>query len=337
MAKTHPDVQQALLRNLWEAASREADSVVAAFARISTVAAKYGKRNPRPHVRQTWATSTPAWPQPGKRRWKSQAVQQPNTLAASAEESKLEAALQLALALADEIGTVSQRLLQLRTSVLPQSEQVTILQTLFLHKARVASTLMHNIRAIVRLRAWAAGKGLDPWHLNTMEIAFFLRDASHGKLSVPKALLSAMEWLQAALQLPWQLKDPAVVAIAACSARQASALRAQATPYTYEICLDLLHVLHAVDERTAPAFAILFILRLAFACLRFSDLDRSVNIQLGRGAVHGTTWRSKGKNHPTPWAALRRTWDDHDWGQHFFLLLRDVLPHTVQGKPRDWV
>ena len=222
------------------------------------MAAKYGKAKVKRQVAPQWSSQTPAWPQPGKRRRAVQSNKGSNTPAVAAEDAKLETALQLALSLADEIGTVSQRLLQLRTSVLPQNEQVAILKTLFLHKARAASTLMRNIRAIVRLRTWATSKGLSPWHLNTMEIAYFLRDASHGKLSVPKALLNAMEWLQAALQLPWQLKDPAVVAVAACSARQASVLRTQATPYTYAVCLDLLHTLDKVNSDSASAFAILF-------------------------------------------------------------------------------
>ena len=333
-----PEIQPQLLQTLWQAASREAETVIAALAKIATVAARYGKAKAGRQVTQQWSTQAPAWPQPGKRRRANQSLRGRDTPAACAEEAKLEEALQLALSLADDIGTdSSQRLLQLRTSVVPQSEQVAILRTLFLHKARVASTLMHNIRAIARLRTWATSKGLSPWQLNTMEIAFFLRDASHGRLSVPKSLLSAMEWLQSALQLPWQLKDPAVVAVAACSARQASVLRTQATPYTYEVCLDLLHALEMVEDASAPAFAILFFLCLAFACLRFSDLDRSVNLQLGRDALHGTTWRSKGKAQPTPWAALRRTWDDYDWGGKFFKLLQESLPQTVQGQPRDWV
>ena len=218
-----PEIQPQLLQTLWQAASREAETVIAALAKIATVAARYGKAKAGRQVTQQWSTQAPAWPQPGKRRRANQSLRGRDTPAACAEEAKLEEALQLALSLADDIGTdSSQRLLQLRTSVMPQSEQVAILRTLFLHKARVASTLMHNIRAIARLRTWATSKGLSPWQLNTMEIAFFLRDASHGRLSVPKSLLSAMEWLQSALQLPWQLKDPAVVAVAACSARQAS-------------------------------------------------------------------------------------------------------------------
>ena len=157
-----PEIQPQLLQTLWQAASREAETVIAALAKIATVAARYGKAKAGRQVTQQWSTQAPAWPQPGKRRRANQSLRGRDTPAACAEEAKLEEALQLALSLADDIGTdSSQRLLQLRTSVVPQSEQVAILRTLFLHKARVASTLMHNIRAIARLRTWATSKGLS--------------------------------------------------------------------------------------------------------------------------------------------------------------------------------
>ena len=113
---------------------------------------------------------------------------------------------------------------------------------------------------------------------------------------------------------------------AVLSQRQASAARMQATPDTYGVCIELLQLLTTMPTGNASSYTILFVLCLAFACLRFSDLDRSVDVQLGRDALHATTWRSKGKMCPTPWAALRKTWTGVDWGAQFFNLIQDILP-----------
>eukprot|EP00959_Pyramimonas_sp_CCMP1952_P090290 1890014-Pyramimonas_sp.AAC.1 len=57
-----------------------------------------------------------------------------------------------------------------------------------------------------------------------------------------------------------------------------------------------------------------FILLLAFACLRWSDLQRSAACTLSADAIYAETWRSKKKVGKTPWAAPRRDWQGRDWG-----------------------
>ena len=196
---------------------------------------------------------------------------------------------------------------------------------------------MGHVRVICRLRAWSAAKGLSPWRLKAVEIAYFLRDSSHGCWSVPKSLFAGLEWLHTALQLPWKLDDFSITAFTSFSAREASAARVQAAPYTYQVCLDLLCLLATVADDGAVAFTLMFMLCPAFGCLGFSDLDRSINVVPGKDSLHGTSWRSKGKDRPTPWAALRKTWDGVDWGGHFFQLVTATLPSDVKGKPRDWL
>ena len=95
--------------------------------------------------------------------------------------------------------------------------------------------MMAHIRAVCRLRQWAAGKGLDQWRLKPIELAFFLRDVSVGRNSVPRMLLSGLEWANAALLLPWDLRDTAMQAVAVMSARDASTTRLQAIPYTFQV------------------------------------------------------------------------------------------------------
>ena len=46
----------------------------------------------------------------------------------------------------------------------------------------------------------------------------------------------------------------------------------QAIPYTYDVCIELLQLLTTMPMGSASPYTILFVLCLAFACLRFSDL-----------------------------------------------------------------
>lgn len=334
-----PLMDQGHVKTLWVFASSEADKIVAALARISVVAQRYAapRRRPVPSELRTWAEHASGLPKPGKCRRVTRAAVPDTLTAASKEDAKLENALQMAFSLADEIGNTAARLTQLKSSVLPVADQRALLRSLFLQKARTSGTLLSHIRSVCRLRSWASSKGLNPWRLQPVEIAYFLRDASHGHLSVPRSLLSGLEWLQTALQLGWDLKEPAVQSFAALTAREASAARLQACPYTYPVCLDLMQLLAKLDGRCAAAYTVLFLLCLAYACLRFSDLDRSVSVTLGRDAIHATSWRSKGKPMPTPWAALRKTWTDVDWGKQFYDLIQGILPVSINEQPRDWL
>jgi hypothetical protein len=337
---------QQYLDTLWAETSAEADLVVAALARVRLIAQRYAP-NAAPTVTKTsqatvWAALGAVLPVPGTRRKRTAKPALATITAASAENRRLEEALQMAFAIADEIGDAAARLLQLQDSILPEQERRQLLRNLFMQKAKVPSTMRCHIRAICRLRTWAAGKGLDPWRLKPVELAYFLRDASLGRLSVPRMLLSGLDWLHTALQLPWKLDDAAVQSVAKMSAAAASAARLQAEPYTHQVVLDLLTLLgdgpSASDtKQQATTFTILFLLCLAFACLRFSDLDRSTGLSLGRDAIHAVCWRSKGKPAPIPWAALRRTWAEADWGGLFFSLVQDLLPHDIDGQPRDWL
>ncbi|CAK0803834.1 unnamed protein product, partial [Prorocentrum cordatum] len=126
-------------------------------------------------------------------------------------------------------------------------------------------------------------------------------------------------------------------AVAKMSSRDASAARLQATPYTYQTAVDLLALLSArEDDQGATAYTILFLLCLAFACLRFSDLGRSTGVGLGRDALHAVCWRSKGKPAPVPWAALRVTWTGVDYGRRFFSHVNGILPQSADAA-RDWL
>ena len=70
-------------------------------------------------------------PRPGKRRRADPPRAPPSASAADVEKSKLEDALQLAFALADEIGMASGRLRQIKESILPEAEQRSLLGMLF--------------------------------------------------------------------------------------------------------------------------------------------------------------------------------------------------------------
>ncbi|CAK0827318.1 unnamed protein product, partial [Prorocentrum cordatum] len=110
-----------------------------------------------------------------------------------------------------------------------------------------------------------------------------------------------------------------------------------ATPYTYQTAVDLLSLLSArVDDLGATAYSILFLLRLAFARLRFSDLGRSVGSSLGRDELRAVRWRSKGKRTPAPWAALRVSCAGFDGGERFLSLASGINPQSADA-PRDWL
>ena len=334
------DALQTHAPELWRAASAEADDIVAALARtrIAYVARKHAPTREDTRVKTTtWAETHVELPRSGKRRRAAPTGASPSASAADVEKKRLEEALELAFALADEIGMASGRLRQITESILREAEHRSLLTVLFQQKAKVPATPMGHIRAVCRLRSWSASKGLDPWQLTPLEIAYFLRDTSVGRNSVPRMLLSGLDWLHTALVLPWALQDAAVQAVAKMTSRDASLARLQATPYTYQTVADLLGLLGARDDvADSTAYAILFLLCLAFACLRFSDLDRSAGVSLGRDALHATCWRSKGKPAPVPWAALRVTWTGVDWGKQFFDLIHKVLPQGADA-PRDWL
>ncbi|CAK0841615.1 unnamed protein product, partial [Prorocentrum cordatum] len=147
------------------------------------------------------------------------------------------------------------------------------------------------------------------------------------------------EELQAHASELWQTASAEAdsIAVANVSYRDASAARLQATPCTYQAVVGLLALLSArEDDQGATAYAILFLLWLAFACLRFSDLGRGAGVSLGRDALRAVCWRSKGKPAPVPWAALRVTWTGVDSGKVFFSHANGVLPQSADSA-RGWI
>ena len=251
----------------------------------------------------------------------------------------MEAVVQRAVVLANTVGVqYSARKRKLSESAIPMAEQRNIITSLLCHAAKVQSTLTQWIRGIERLCRWARAKSICPLTLSPEELAYYLRDESRGKYSVPATLTASLTWLDKALHIKgWDLNDNSVKAVSGTSKATARRLRTQAVPYTVEVVSDLLRVLFSIDVGSSPAmaYAICFLLTLAFGCLRFSDLDRSHKVTLGKDALHSVTWRSKSHVGESPWAALRRTWKQEDWGKIFYNLAQSYLPEKVDHTPRD--
>ena len=199
--------------------------------------------------------------------------------AESAEQRKLDRAIQQALNLQETMRPWSTRLQNFDAAGIPQPTQETLLRAVILLKARVAATIQMHLRSVSRLQAWADKRDLQVGTLRADHIATWLLEESTCGATVPSRLVAGLRWVQRVYLLPWDLKDPLIQAVEAKSTAQAVKQRQQATPYEHK------HVVHLMArfrdlEDCEERFAVGFLLLLAFGVLRFQDLHRCKSVKL---------------------------------------------------------
>ena len=136
--------------------------------------------------------------------------------------------------------------------------------------------------------------------------------------------------------LPWTLEDPLIQATEGLSAREAAAKRKQAAPYDQRTTDDVEDFFKQADTCSEKYIAG-FLLVLALGVLRFSDLNRSSRVTLGRDSLHGLCWKCKKKIREMPWAMLRHTARGSDLGAEIIAVYKQVLPLTaIGGQAESW-
>ena len=333
-----PSLQGALKR-LWVAADQEEGHYLEACARVRQVARKhkplYRETHRGPIVGPTercpggavkapvrsWAAAAP------RKRMRAGA---PCLSAQEQDAHRLEKAVLRALALQHEVGPYSGRIASFVENGLPQQDQDKLLRNLAVHRATVATTIEQHLRSLTKLAAWAEARGKIAWTLSAPELAVWAEGTAGGAKSVPRQLLAGLRWASSMYLLPWPLQDPLITATEALSTREAAARRKQAPPYDQRVIDSLEDVFKEAATR-AEKFIAGFLLVLAMGVLRFSDLNRSSRLTLGRDSLHGICWKSKKKIGEMPWAMLRRTHRSPDLGGEVLLIFKAVLPLTPVG------
>ena len=161
--------------------------------------------------------------------------------------------------------------------------------------------------------------------LESATIAVWINETAQGHKTVPKALVSSLKWLYAIDQPHWDLCDPVIQALEYASIKDAARQRKQAVPYNHETVTALLQ---AFGQARGPAhaYAVGFLILLATAVLRFSDLHRTGQVALNDDAIYGTSWKSKNKPGAMPWAAFRALHTGADIGVQFCGLICGNIP-----------
>ena len=315
---------------LWEAADEEADAIAEATAKVRRVAKQH---EPLKATTEMLAPPGTTLRKAGNSGRNSRAGRRRGQDAEEEADRDLEKALEEAYAWADAAGAASRRITTMRDAGLCNADVKSLLRNLFLHKVGVASTLINHLRNLARLRRWAEAKGLNMWTLSVTHLAFFLRDEGRTGKTVAAVLKSTLDWANFVLDLHWSLEDPLVVSVAGKDRREARAAREQATPYTKHVVDELLRFYEQAEG--AEKFTTGFALLLAMAVLRFSDLDRTMDLSLNPDCLYGHTWRSKSKPEGMPWAMPRLTWTGFDiGGAHYAQTL--VVFAGVQVRNWQW-
>jgi len=249
------------------------------------------------------------------------------TSAQMVEAQRLDEAMELAFGLAQLLLECSPRLVRFNAQGLAWDDQCDLLKPLFKRRASAATTLRANVRTVHRFLAWAEAAHVCPWSIAAEHLAIYLRDSARRGRSVPKTIWAALDWARDVFDFSWPLGDPIVEAQRHSSAVQAEAAREQAPPLTKEIIENILDAFFdAVNARDAALVVYTgFIIVLALACLRWSDLQRSCNIDLSKDSLFGECWKSKKKLSRMPWAAPRRDWRGRDWAGPFYSFLGSVV------------
>ena len=249
------------------------------------------------------------------------------TTAKSVEAKHLEDALDLAFSLGQTIAKWSPRMISFSTRAISVDDQKALLRPVFLRRASAVATLKTNVRTTLKFLAWAETLNLDLSKICAEHIALYLRDAAGRGPSVPKSIWSSLDWAREVFDFQWPLSDRLVEAQRHSSSLQAEAACEQAPPLTREIMDHMLDgFFMAVDAKDVNGIIYIgFVIVLAFACLRWSDLQRSCNINFSRDSFFGESWKSKKKVARMPWAAPRRDWKGRDWASPFYAYLQTLL------------
>ena len=351
---TYPGVSSKLLGwlpGIWTEAQIEAQCSFRADAKARRVAQRYSPMDYQPpSIAPLRLVHHPAQhiAHPGGRRGRATTVRASSADQdiKAADKLALEDAIDKAMHLSELAGHQhARRLRSFRDSHITSTDARALLSTIFCKKVTVAETLLGLVRGVYRFIDWCAGKGYPTWTATPVQITLFLRESAERGRTVPRTMYNSLEWFDNSVQIGWDLADDMVQAQAGAHSRQAMRDREQAQPWEIDDINAFIDKFKQ-EARRAPqgrqdmwdyVYILGFFLTLAFAVLRFSDLHHSEAIKINRDAVYGVSHRSKKKTQPFPWAAIRRTWDDYDWGAPWIQSIAEVLPDLTGDTPRAWM
>ena len=250
-----------------------------------------------------------------RKRKRSDPVQTSVVSARVIEQAKMNAAVDRAIRLAQIMQDHSPRMIRMLKQCLSEGDQKDLLQPLITQRATAPSTLNAHVNVVLAFLAWAASVNCDPWSAPPEVFALYLRDASGRGTSVPKSVWASLDWARHVFELEWPLADPVVAAQKQQSAVKTEEAREQAPAMTQVMLEGLIHLLHGANScgNSGVCIYVGFVITLALACLRWSDLQKSMGIKLSKDSLYGESWKSKRKICRMPWAAPRRDWHGWDW------------------------
>lgn len=257
------------------------------------------------------------------------------------EDNAMAAVLTRAVAATWRIGASTGLLPELRSELRNPSEIDKMLRLVFLGASGAVNTWRAAVRAVERLERWSLAHGILEAQWSGLQLARFLSDTAHGGYSVPVSVRSGLKLMADALLLKWPLDHPVVLAVCKLAKRSAADKAAASSSSRVLPCLAVEQLQHleyygcSSNGPLALRWAALLACLLAHACLRFSDAQRSENIQLGKSSLFGFCWRSKRQRTGFPFAALRAGYSANPWADTLYQFLEKFA--SFHGSQLDYV
>ena len=301
------------------------------------------------------ATSSPAVSTAGSKAWRrvraalssgpckvpKRATEEVQVSLAAKEEQRLEQALERCFGLLEVIGASSprwQRVFGNSPSTRAASRQLQ--RNAFLGRFQSHHGLDAARRRFEAYIRTMKAMGMDPFAPEEWFMAAFIADQIHRSSSGPATMLQALTWASSAFDMDLRLQSKLVQSQKA--AWTGPAIEKDRKPARMATP-DMLRMMEMFTTSSASmlwrCWAGVFA-ALGHGCLRWNDLQHTKNLSLTQDSVFGRTWRMKGKQEQTPWAALRVGLSPVDWGKAWLAALNSSgLPgadYVISAPTSSW-
>ena len=157
--------------------------------------------------------------------------------------------------------------------------------------------------------------------VSSFEVMAFLRDSRPKGVHVPGLKRCALMWFEGVFDLRLYTKDRLVMAQVASkrsSVPRDSPIKAQCP--SVDLIITLEQYVGNRFEPPVPRIIAGLLLAMTHGVLRWSDIQRSLNLELGRDMLTAKA-TMKRKDVLTPWVAARRGFSGTDWAESWLCLL----------------
>jgi len=157
--------------------------------------------------------------------------------------------------------------------------------------------------------------------VSPFEIMAFLRDSRPKGVHVPGQKRCALMWFESVFDLRLYTKDRLVMA--QCASKRSSVPRdspIKAQCPSVDLIITLEQYVGNQFEPPVPRIIAGLLLAMTHGVLRWSDIQRSLSLELGRDMLTAKA-TMKRKDILTPWVAARRGFSGTDWAESWLCLL----------------